>query len=154
MSARTHSDSIVIASSPEEVYDLVSDVTRMGAWSPVCKECRWDEGKGPEVGSWFTGRNVLPERTWETRSQVVTADRGKEFAFIVNGSWTRWGYTLRAVDGGTELTESWDFLPGGEEMFKERFGDGAEAQIADRLELARQGIPVTLAAIKADAEAT
>ena len=80
MSARTHAASIFIARSPEELYDLVSDVTRMGAWSPVCKECWWDEGAGPEVGSWFTGRNVLPERTWETRSEVVVADRGTEFA--------------------------------------------------------------------------
>jgi hypothetical protein len=105
-----------------------------------------------EVGSWFTGKNVLPERTWETRSEVVAASQGREFAFIVNGSWTRWGYALRAVDGGTELTESWEFLPGGEAMFQERFGADAEAQIANRLEQARTGIPATLAAIKRDAE--
>ena len=58
-----------------------------------------------------------------------------------------------AVDGGTQLTESWEFLPGGLAMFEERFGTGAEAQVADRLELARTGIPATLAAIKKDAEA-
>jgi hypothetical protein len=147
-----HSESIFVACSPEELYDLVSDVTRMGAWSPVCKDCWWDEGAGPEVGAWFTGRNELPERTWETRSEVVAADRGREFAFIVNGSWTRWGYVFTPVDGGTQLTESWEFLPGGRAMFEERFGDGAEAQITDRLELARKGIPATLAAIKKDAE--
>jgi hypothetical protein len=152
MSARTHSASIVIASSPDELYELVSDVTRMGKWSPVCKECWWDEGAGPEVGSWFTGRNELPDRSWETRSEVVTADRGREFAFVVNGSWTRWGYTFAPVESGTELTESWHFLPGGEAMFEERFGAGAESQIAERLELARTGIPTTLEAIKKDAE--
>jgi len=153
MSSRTHSASIFISRSPEIVYDLVSDVTRMGTWSPVCKECWWDDGASPEVGSWFTGRNELPERTWETRSEVVVADRGREFAYIVNGSWTRWGYVFRAVDGGTELTESWEFLPGGEAMFNERFGTDAEAQIVNRLDLAKAGIPATLAAIKRDAEA-
>ena len=147
-----HSASIVIARSPEDLYDLVSDITRMGAWSPVCKDCWWDEGAGPEVGAWFTGRNELPERTWGTRSEVVAADRGREFAFIVNGSWTRWGYVFAAVDGGTELTESWEFLPGGVAMFQERFGDEADAQITNRLELAQKGIPATLAAIKVDAE--
>lgn len=106
------------------------------------------------VGAWFTGRNELPDRTWETRSEVVVADRGREFAFVVNGSWTRWGYVFDPVEGGTELTESWDFLPGGEAMFQERFGDDAESQIANRLELARQGIPATLASIKRDAEAS
>jgi hypothetical protein len=148
MTTLEHSESIVVACSPEDLYDLVSDITWMGAWSPVCKDCWWDEGAGAEVGAWFTGRNELPERTWETRSEVVAADRGHEFAFIVNGSWARWGYVFTPVDGGTQLTESWKFLPGGIAMFDERFGDGAEAQITDRFELARKGIPATLAAIK------
>ncbi len=147
-----HSDSIVIARSPEELYDLVADVTRMGGWSPVCKACWWDEGAGPVVGAWFTGRNELPDRTWETRSQVVAADRGREFAFVVGGSWVRWGYSMRAVEGGTELTESWEFLPGGQAMFAERYGADAPAQIEARRELAHRGIPATLEAIKASAE--
>ena len=153
MTPLKHSEATVIARSPEDLYDLVSDITRMGTWSPVCKACWWDEGAGPEVGAWFTGRNELPERTWETRSEVVAADRGREFAFIVNGTWTRWGYIFTPVDGGTELTESWEFLPGGIAMFEERFGADAQAQIANRLELAQKGIPATLAAIKKDAEA-
>jgi len=153
MTTLTHSDSIVIARSPEDLYDLISDITHMGSWSPVCKECWWDEGAGPEAGAWFTGRNVLPDRTWETRSEIVTADRGREFAFVVNGTWTRWGYVLTPVDGATQLTESWELLPGGKSMFEERFGADAESQIAIRLELARTGIPTTLAAIKKDAEA-
>lgn len=37
-------------------------------------------------------------------------------------------------------------------MFDERFGADAQAQIASRLELAKVGIPATLAAIKQDAE--
>ena len=57
------------------MYSAVSDVTRTGEWSPVCQECWWDEGDGPVVGAHFTGRNVLPERTWETRSEVVAAER-------------------------------------------------------------------------------
>jgi hypothetical protein len=152
MGTLKHSESMAIARSPEDLYDLVSDITRMGKWSPVCRACWWDEGAGPEVGAWFTGRNELPERTWETRSEVVAADRGHEFAFIVNGSWTRWGYVFAPVAGGTMLTESWEFLPGGVAMFEERFGADSQAQIANRLELARKGIPATLAAIKKDAE--
>jgi hypothetical protein len=148
-----HSDSIVVARSPEDLYDMVTDVTQMGSWSPVCKACWWDEGAGPHVGAWFTGRNEVPDRTWETRSQVVVADRGREFAFIVNGTWTRWGYTFTPVEGGTRITESWEFLPGGAAMFDERFGADAPAQLATRAEAARTGIPATLAAIKRAAEA-
>jgi hypothetical protein len=102
----------------------------------------------------FTGRNELPERTWETRSEVVVADRGREFAFIVGGKYTRWGYTFTPVEGGgTQITESWDFLPDGIAMFNERFGPAAQAQIDNRSEAAQSGIPATLAAIKEVAEA-
>ena len=149
-----HSDSIVIARSAEELYDMVADVTRMGEWSPICKACWWDDGESARVGAWFTGRNELPDRTWETRSEVVAADRGREFAFIVGGSYTRWGYTFIPVDDGTRVTESWEFLPGGAAMFEERFGADAPAQTATRAELARTGIPATLAALKRIAEAT
>ena len=63
MSNLKHSESIVIARSLEVLYDMVSDVTRMGQWSPACRSCWWDEGALPEVGAWFTGRNELPKPT-------------------------------------------------------------------------------------------
>jgi len=147
-----YSDSVVVDRAPEELYDMVSDITRMGEWSPVCKACWWDEGASARVGAWFTGRNEVPGRTWETRAEIVAADRGVEFAFIVNGTWTRWGYTFTPVDGGTRIVESWAFLPGGMAMFAERFGDDADAQLEQRYEMARTGIPATLAAIKVAAE--
>ena len=153
METLRHSDSIVVARSPEELYDLVADVTRMGEWSPVCKACWWDDGGGPRVGATFTGRNELPDRTWETTSEVVVADPGREFAFVVTTTGTRWGYTFAAAEGGTELTESWEFPPQSFAFFEKRFGDDAPAQIATRVELARTGIAATLAAIKKTAEA-
>jgi hypothetical protein len=153
MSELRHSGSIAVSASPEGLYDLVSDVTRTGEWSPVCTTCWWDEGASGQVGDWFTGRNVTPQRTWETRSQVAVADRGREFAFVVGGSLVRWSFTLRPVDGGTELTESWAFLPDGLSLFAQRYGDAAQEQIAERTRAAHEGIPTTLAAIKRIAEA-
>jgi hypothetical protein len=153
MDELTHSDSVVVATSPEALYDLVSDVTRTGEWSPICRACWWDEGASAEVGAWFTGRNEVPGRTWETRSQVVAADRGREFAFLVGGRLVRWAFTFEPVDGGTRLTESWEFLPAGIALFHERYGDDAQRQIEDRTRAAHEGIPATLAAIKRIAEA-
>jgi ribosome-associated toxin RatA of RatAB toxin-antitoxin module len=153
MTALEFSDSLHISLEPDQVYAMVSDVTRTGEWSPICKSCEWDEGDGPVVGAWFTGHNETPERTWEARCQVVVADPGKEFAWEVNKGWVRWGFTLESADGGTRLTESWNFLPRGIAGFQKRFGDEADAQIAERSEAAHHGIPVTLAAIKKAAEA-
>ena len=152
MANLTYSESIMIARSPEALYALVSDVSRMGEWSPVCKACWWDDDAGPQVGAWFTGRNEQPDRTWETRSQVVVAEPGREFAFMVGSGYVRWGYTFTPVDGGTRLTESWEFLPAGIARFEERYGAQAQAQIARRTQDAHSGIPVTLAAIKQAAE--
>lgn len=152
MASLSYSESIVIARSPEDLYDLVSDVTRMGEWSPICAACWWDDGAAPRAGAWFTGRNEVPGRTWETRSQVEVAEPGREFAWAVGGAWVRWGYTFTPVDGGTQVTESWEFLPAGIARFEERYGADAQAQIANRTEAAHAGIPVTLAAIKRTAE--
>jgi hypothetical protein len=158
VSSLTYTESVLVGASPEALYDLVSDVTRTGEWSPVCTACWWDEGSSPAAGratagAWFTGRNETPERTWETRSQVVVAERGREFAFVVGEAWVRWGYTFEPADGGTRLTETWDFLPAGIARFRERFGDDAQRQIDDRTRAAHEGIPATLAAIKRIAEA-
>jgi hypothetical protein len=148
-----HQESITVNTTPESLYNLVSDVTRTGEWSPVCTSCWWeDKATAGLVGSWFTGRNELPERTWETRSQVVVAEGGHEFAWVVGGKYVRWGYTLTVTDSGTVLTESWDFLPEGISMFEEKYGTDAAAQIADRTQQALDGIPITLAAIKRIAE--
>lgn len=152
-STRTHQDSIDVEAPPEAVYDLVSDITRTGEWSPVCTTCWWDdEAQAGQAGAWFTGRNELPHRTWETRSQVVAAEHGREFAWVVGDGFVRWGFRMEPSDQGTRLTESWEFLPGGIAMFEQKFGDDAAAQIDDRTQQALDGIPRTLAAIKQIAE--
>lgn len=150
--ALTFSASTVVARRPEAVYALVADVTRTGEWSPTCVACWWDEGAGPTVGSHFTGRNVTPQRTWETRSRVVAADPGREFAWEVGAGWVRWSWAFAPVEGGCEVTESWEFTPAGLAGFRERYGDDADAQVAERTATARSGIPASLAAVKELAE--
>lgn len=144
----TYSDSIRIDADPQTVYATVSDVTRTGEWSPICRECWWDEGDGPRVGAWFTGRNVTPDRDWRTRSQVTIADEGAAFGWSVGPGVVFWTYTIEESGEGALLTETWEFPAAGREFFAAKYGDDAEAQIADREAAARSGIPETLAAIK------
>lgn len=144
----THHDSVLVRATPEAVYALVSDVTRTGEWSPVCAECWWDRGEGLEVGARFTGRNVTSDRTWETRSEVVAASPGREFAWSVGPGRVRWGYLMEPADAGTLLTETWEFTAAGQRYFEERFGPAAPQEVAARTRAAHEGIPVTLAAIR------
>ncbi|MFC7402423.1 SRPBCC family protein [Citricoccus sp. GCM10030269] len=154
-SIRSHEESVTVEASAEMLYDLVSDIARTGEWSPVCTSCWWDdEAEAGQVDAWFTGRNELPSRTWETRSKVVVAERGHEFAWVVGGSFVRWGFTFAPARTGTTLTESWEFLPGGIAMFEEKFGDDARVEIAGRTQQALDGIPKTLAPIKRIAESS
>ncbi len=152
---RTHQQSIVIEATPEALYDLVSDITRTGEWSPVCTGCWWDDAaQAGQVGAWFTGHNELPDRTWETRSQLTAADRGREFGWIVGAGFVRWSFTFEPDDQATKLTESWEFLPAGIAMFQAKHAARADAEIEDRTRLAHIGIPRTLSAIKRLAEST
>ena len=92
----SHAETITIDAAPEAVYDLVSDVTRTGEWSPICRAAWWDDGDGPRADAWFTGRNQTGDTVWETRSRVEIADRPREFAWLVSDGFVRWGYQLDA----------------------------------------------------------
>ena len=143
--AYSFADSIHVDASPQEVYDAVSDVTRHGEWSVFTARAVWVEGDGPVVGAQFTGDNTRPGRDWQTRSEVVVAEPGREFAWEVNGGLVRWGYEMAPEDGGTRLTQRWDFPEAGREYVRATFGeDGITLRVDD----ARRSIPSTLAAIK------
>lgn len=145
----THSESIYIDASPEQVWDVVTDISRTGEWSPICRECWWKEpATGPEEGAWFHGRNESGERVWETQSLVIAAKKPVEFAWMVGGAAVRWGYTLAPEGNGTTLTESWAVQDKGFEFFEKTYGEQAEAELEIRRDAALAGIPSTLNTIK------
>ncbi|WP_114855088.1 SRPBCC family protein [Brachybacterium sp. YJGR34] len=140
-------ESLVIPASPMEVYAVISDVTRTGEWSQQCYRCRWDsDARG--VGARFTGDNRTPEREWSTTSEVIADVPGEHFAWSVGPGRAEWGFRLREVPGGTELTEYTRTTEYLEAVFAERYGDRAEEEIAVRQAAAREGIPATLAALR------
>lgn len=145
----THSESLYIDATPQQVWNVVTDIERTGEWSPVCKACWWKEpATGPETGAWFHGRNETDERVWETESLVVAAEEPAEFTWLVGGNAVRWSYTLAPEGNGTLLTESWAVQQGGFDMFDKFFGDDALTQLEARRDAALSGIPATLQAIK------
>ena len=96
--------------APDAVYRVVSDVTRMGEWSPETTKCEWIDGAtGPTAGARFKGSNKRGFLRWSTKPEVVVADPGKEFAFEVNTD-VRWTYRFAADGDGTQVTESFEML--------------------------------------------
>jgi hypothetical protein len=99
---------------PEKVWELVSDVTRIGEFSPETFEGEWLEGAtGPAVGAKFRGhvrRNGRGPVYW-TVCTVSTSEPGREFGFYV-GVGSRyvntWRYRLESSGAGTDVTESFE----------------------------------------------
>ncbi|WP_024795043.1 SRPBCC family protein [Tomitella biformata] len=100
----------------DKVWDLVSDVTRIGEFSPETFEAEWLGGAtGPAAGARFRGhvrRNEIGPTYW-TPCTVQVCDPQREFTFGVGAAdnpLTRWGYRLEPrAGGGVEVTETFDF---------------------------------------------
>jgi hypothetical protein len=104
--------SLYIGASPKAVYGLITDIERMGEWSPECVAAEWAEGSsGPAVGAVFQGTNKRSSNEWTTPNTVIAADVGKEFAWVVGTMDFRvctWRYRLESQGDGTLVTESFD----------------------------------------------
>lgn len=102
------------AIDPARAYDLVSEVSNIGLWSPNAIRAEYDEGAGPRAGAWFRGRNRAGESEWDSRSQVQRAERGVEFTYTVLGSTpvpiVRWTWTFTPHESGTVLSQTWQLL--------------------------------------------
>src|SRR5215210_3649974 len=141
-----------VDASPERVYGLVADVTRMGEWSPECYKCEWVDGaSGPETGARFKGSNKQGWMRWSTKAEVEVADPGREFTFSTRSGdkvITRWQYRFESSNGGTDVTESCD------EVSTPFYVRIAERLIMrNRDEQLQQGIEATLNRVKTAAEA-
>jgi uncharacterized protein YndB with AHSA1/START domain len=115
-------DSVTVhmAAPPDRVWALVSDVTRIGEFSPETFEAEWVDGAtGPSVGAKFRGhvkRNQKGPIYWTTCT-VLDCDPGREFAFGVGPAddpLNVWRFHLEPAGEGTDVTESFhlaDKLP-------------------------------------------
>jgi hypothetical protein len=141
---------IEVDATPEAVYDLVSDVTRTGEWSPECRSCRWLDPPG-EVGSRFRGRNRNGLLVWSTTAEVVAAERPRVFEFATlagDRHATRWRYEVEG-DGPVRLTESFDSVHA-----PALIGLVEQVIMPRRQRALERGLDTTLARIKAIAEAS
>jgi Polyketide cyclase / dehydrase and lipid transport len=100
--------------SPRAVWDVVSDVTRVGTFSPETFEAKWlGDATEPALGARFRGhvkRNGRGPTYWTTCT-VVTCDPGLAFAFTVDVGGrpvNTWRYDLRPSGNGTAVTESFE----------------------------------------------
>jgi ligand-binding SRPBCC domain-containing protein len=141
-----------ISAPADKVWSLVSDLPRMGEWSPENTGGRWVGGAtGPTVGARFRGSNRKGLRRWSTTVTVTAADEGQKFSFDVTYgpvAISTWEYTFNTNGNGTTVVEEWtDRRP----TWMKLAGVPVMG-VTDRGEHNRRGMEQTLARLKATAE--
>ncbi len=131
---------------------MVSDVTRMGEWSPENEGGEWLGGlTAAQVGARFRATNRVGKKSWKMVATVIDAEPGRRFSFRVSAGPVKvseWGYTFDPTPNGCRVTESWtDLRPG---WFKPlaRLSTG----VSDRATHNRSGMEQTLEHLAAVAE--
>ncbi len=105
-----------IEADADVLYGMVSDLPRIGEWSPECETVDWEgEVSVPVVDTTFVGHNAVgPGRhiRYSRHGRVLVADPGREFAFITDEGGresTAWRYRFEPLaDGRTLVTESYE----------------------------------------------
>ena len=102
---------------PEKVWALVSDVTRIGEFSPETFEAKWRRGYDhAEVGAKFKGhvkRNGVGPTYW-TLCRVTRCEPERVFEFAVGTddlNVNNWGYRIEPDGDGSLVTEYFRLEP-------------------------------------------
>jgi len=141
-----------IAAPPERVWPLVTDLPRMGEWSPENTGGTWERGaSGPGLGARFKGTNANGKKRWSTDVKVVTFDPPRSFEFDVTALGVRvarWSYAIEPIGGGCRVTETWTDQRG----WLARTLGGPVSGVRERASHNREGMAKTLAGLAAAAE--
>ncbi|WP_460724063.1 SRPBCC family protein [Nocardia heshunensis] len=144
-----------MAAPAQQIWDLISDVTNVGRFSPETYGAEWVGGAtGPVVGAKFRGK--VNRNGWglkySTICRVTAADPGREFAFTVLGPGgtpiNTWRYLLEPTPTGTAVTESFHLANNLPLRLYWLLAGWARGKTN------RKGMQQTLERIKADVEST
>lgn len=141
-----------IRADPRVIYDIVSDLPRMGRLSTENRGGRWLPGKpAASQGARFLGFNRRGPIMWFTIAHVDTAEPGKQFSFRVPMSGATWSFHLQAEGDSTvvrQTREPFRKRPGVARLFAGIALGGVKVHDDEM----RIGMASTLASLKALAE--
>ncbi len=141
-----------IAASPDAVFAALTDISRMGEWSPETYATEWQDGATEAaVGAVYTGHNRNGDKEWSTDAKIVELVPNERFFFdcLSRGFlFAKWGYTIEEIDGGSRVTEFFqDLRP---EEIKDK--TSSISGVKDRIAHNRAGMAATLANLAAAVE--
>ena len=149
----TISVSTEINAAPDQVFAMVSDLNRMGEWSPEAQDIEWLHGATSAVpGATFKGSNRHGSKSWTTAGKVTEVEPARRFAFRITAVGMKiaeWRYDLEPTHAGCTVTETWIDQRGALAKMLGKLATGVE----DREAHNRDTMAATLAALKSAAEA-
>lgn len=141
-----------IAATPEKVWALLTDFSRMPEWSPELVRMVPLKPGGLRVGQAYLGVNKRKAVVWPTRSVVAVLEPGRALAWDTRSSGARWIWELAPEgDGATRVVHRRPVpksLTLVSRLFAPAFLGGSDGH-ADELE---HGMAQTVARLKAAAE--
>jgi uncharacterized protein YndB with AHSA1/START domain len=108
--------SSVIDASIGAVWEVVSDVTRVGEWSGECTGCAWlGHADSAVPGAQFRGRNRRGGIRWTRLNEVIRAEPPRTLVWrtiprLPYLDSTEWQLNLAEDERGTRVTESFQIL--------------------------------------------
>jgi iron-sulfur cluster repair protein YtfE (RIC family) len=108
------SNSVVSTATPEQVWAVLSDVTRTGEWSHECHTVRWLDGTRG-AGAQFRGANSNGRMKWARPCTITAWEPNRLLQFRTKGprvsnDSSEWTFVLEPVDGGTRITQTFRIL--------------------------------------------
>ena len=98
-------ETIEVAATPAQVWSLVSDLGRMGAWSPQVVKT-FVRGGAVQQGTRTFNINRRGLLVWPTQAKVVRFEPQQEVAFRIKDNFTIWSFSLEPTEsGGTRITQ-------------------------------------------------
>ena len=141
---------IEVDAPPAAVWKVVSDLRRMGEWSPQCRRM-FVRGGEVGIGTRTVNINRQGALVWPTRSEVKEFEPERRLSFRIMENGTIWTFELEPTATGTRVTES-RTAPHGVKKVSNVLTQrvlGGTAQFEEGLE---KGIAETLARIKSEVE--
>lgn len=104
MAAPLIEESIDVAGTPAQVWSVVSDLARMGQWSPQCKKM-FVFGGPVKLGTRTLNVNRRGPLVWPTSAKVVAFEPDREIAWRVAENNTVWGFEITESGDGVTVTQ-------------------------------------------------
>lgn len=150
---------VVAEHEPEVMWDLITDVARLGEWSPECVGGRWLDDAPPAAGARFEASNdfgggptgpvtcVVTQLRWPDVFEWIVLDPSGSVASP--GSIWRYELTPGSEPGQTTVRHLFTHGPGRTGLSLEMENDPANAAqiLQDRLDALRAHMTTTLTAM-------